>query len=412
MEELTKWQNKNEVDLSKLKVVGCDGCPTNTGHDHGIIVFLEDYLERPLQHFVCLLHFVELGLKNLFVALDGPTTGDIFFKGELGRLITSDHFHSLPFKDKFEPISFGSFEFPDFSSIERSMYGFRKDQDFLFDLCQVVIAGRFTELYESLKVKSPGYDSHARWLIKGILLLLAYTKQTELSKKAQANLKVLVQFVVQAYAPVMFDIKRRENCTEGPWHFWNFCRRTRFLGGLSKIAQKAVDDCIARNSFFGHHENILLAMLSDHRQDVRDRSLEIIEQVRRTDQAPLNLKKKRKNAKVTRMVRKFMVPGKSLNLKADDYTLLIPAIMDKTISWQFTEPPLTIGLEEFELELFVCPAFRCHNQNVERTIKDVSAVVRVEQNHEKARASVVSRQLQRQIMPRFVSKKDYVINSN
>ena len=83
--------------------------------------------------------------------------------------------------------------------------------------------------------------------------------------------------------------------------------------------------------------------------------------------------------------------------------------MDKSVKWNFTEPPLTIGIDDLVLEEYKCPPFRCHNQNVERTIKDVSAVSKFESDHGRARATIIGRNKQRELMPRFKTKRDYVL---
>ena len=82
-------------------------------------------------------------------------------------------------------------------------------------------------------------DSHARWLVKGILVFLAYMKETSLSNKAQANQKIIAEFVVQAYAPRpaapapgLLMMKRREKCIDGPRYFLSAERVILDLGLL------------------------------------------------------------------------------------------------------------------------------------------------------------------------------------
>ena len=69
-----------------------------------------------------------------------------------------------------------------------------------------------------------------------------------------------------------------------------------------------MDPVIERNGFFAHSENLLLAMLTDERRQMRDLALKRIMSAR-------NTKTTRKN------IREFRVP--QLNFKAEDYIDLI-----------------------------------------------------------------------------------------
>ena len=83
-----------------------------------------------------------------------------------------------------------------------------------------------------------------------------------------------------------------------------------------------VDKVIQRNAFFGHAENILLAMLSDDRTHIRELAYRRIMAAR-------------KENGLSSRVREFRVP--SLNFEAKDYTELV--------EWQQIdryEPPLTM----------------------------------------------------------------------
>lgn len=72
-------------NLNDVICVGCDGTATNTGWKGGVIQYLEEYLERPLQWCVCLLHANELPLRHLFLTLDGSTSGPREYSGPIGK---------------------------------------------------------------------------------------------------------------------------------------------------------------------------------------------------------------------------------------------------------------------------------------------------------------------------------------
>lgn len=76
----------------------------------------------------------------------------------------------------------------------------------------------------------------------------------------------LVEFIVKVYAPVWFSIKKKPSCEEGSRHLLKLAMFSRYL---SMDLKTVVDECIKRNAFFAHTENLLLAMLSDDRIGVR-----------------------------------------------------------------------------------------------------------------------------------------------
>jgi hypothetical protein len=80
---------ENNVDLSDVVGIGCDGTNTNVGSKGGVIRVFENHLGRPLQWCICLLHFIELPLRHLLIEIDGGTTGPYTFYGPIGRLLAN-----------------------------------------------------------------------------------------------------------------------------------------------------------------------------------------------------------------------------------------------------------------------------------------------------------------------------------
>ena len=119
-----------------------------------------------------------------------------------------------------------------------------------------------------------------------------------------------------------------------------------------------VNPVLQRNAFFGHPENILLAMISDPRKHVRELGVRRILRARSESYG----------------IRHFVTV--SINFEAHDYIDLI--------DWQatpVTEPPILRHLSVDELEMFVASGdvpvidsenFPCHTQAVERCVKTVT----------------------------------------
>lgn len=401
---LKEWERNYKANLSELVAMGCDGANTNTGKNQGIVAHVERYLERPLHHFVCLLHLAELCLKNLIVAIDGKTTGDKTWKGNIGKTISSEEMFEHEFNEDFTQLSYmNGDQSIQFKSLQllKGQQSDRADQDLLFDLVQLITNGMTDDLLY-LKTKTSPYGHHARWLAKAIRLCMLYVRDHSfLNEQEKIDLKTLVLFIINVYMPMFFLIKQEPLATSGPRHFFNFCRRSRFLSEFSKPGQKAVDNTLRRNSYFAHFENICLTMLTDERPSIRERAIQHIKKLRKTQLTE---------------VRTFRVPDDKLNLEAKDYTEMLLGILNLKDEPQveFFEPPATRNLSPDQLDNLVnhpfeCPDFLCHNQYVESTIKDVSSAS-IHTNNKNLLAAVSVMQIERAKMPNCDTKKDYVIS--
>jgi len=116
------------------------------------------------------------------------------------------------------------------------------------------------------------------------------------------SVKDLATYVMKVYASMWFSIKRQSSCKDGARHI--FCSIQ-----LSDTCQQIMDPVIKRNRYFGHPENLLLAMISDQREYVRELGLRRI------------LKARTLRAGEQGTVRQFCVP--KMNLNATNYFELI-----------------------------------------------------------------------------------------
>jgi len=113
---------------------------------------------------------------------------------------------------------------------------------------------------------------------------------------------------------------------------------------LSTVRTEVDKPVIQRNAYFGHPENIILAMLTDERKHIRELGLRRILKVRKKEKFPKTTKRRR--TEETEAIREFNIP--KLNFEATDYVDLI--------NWQesdITEPPLTMNISDEDLELLV-----------------------------------------------------------
>lgn len=372
---IVSFLQTNNIDIQHLLAVGCDGTAVNTGKKGGVIRLLEEHIKRPLQYFVCLLHANELPLRHLFEHIDGKTSGPRSFTGPIGCLLQKCE--TLPIVS-YEPIScdFPSVTVDDLSS----------DQQYLLNICQAVITG---ECSVSLSHRQPGQLVMSRWLTLANRVLRLYVA----TEKPTDNLKKLVEFVIKVYAPMWFTIKSKPSCKDGSRHLWMQMKRSRYLPDEMKAV---VDPVIQRNGYFGHPENILLAMLTDEKQHIRQLGLR---RIMRARASKVRL----------RGVRSFEVPP--LNFNADEYFDII--------DWQkclLTEPPVTKSLSDEELESLIqnestavveFPRFPCHTQAVERCVKSVTEAATAVVGQEARDGFILARLNARAIMPTFETKCEY-----
>ena len=118
-----------------------------------------------------------------------------------------------------------------------------------------------------------------------------------------------------------FSIKCKPSCKDGARRLWRTIPLSRYLPAELKLV---IDPVLKRNGFFAHPENLLLAMVTDERQHVRELGLCRILKARSQRVAG---------------IRQFSVPD--LNYNSADYIDLI--------DWQntdITEPPLMVALSD------------------------------------------------------------------
>ncbi|ESN95353.1 hypothetical protein HELRODRAFT_179421 [Helobdella robusta] len=332
---ITLLKNRN-YNLNDVICVGCGGTATDTGWKGGVIKYLEEYLDRPLQWCVCMLHANELPFRHLFLALDGCTSGPREYSGPIGKqLATCENKTTL----LFQPLTG---HLPDLT--KNVVNELSTDQKYLYEICQAVLTGSCSP---ELANRQPGNLSHSRWLTCANRLLRLYVSTPDPSE----SLQILVEYVVKVYAPILFSIKQKTFFKDGAKHIFNLILFSRYL---PTNLRTIVDSVIERNAFYAHPENLLVSMLFDDRDYIWELACRRIIKARNTD-----------NGFKQRI---FKTP--KLNFSAKDYT--------EIISWQerqVTVPPVLRDVTNDELEKMAKDGslkivdFPCHTQSVERCVK-------------------------------------------
>ena len=372
--------NEHEVSKPTLRVIGADGENTNTGRLHGVISCMETYLEREVHWAICMLHSNELPLRHLLESIGGKTTCPTGFSGPIGKRIPDCETRPVT---EFEAIE------TDLPDINLEEVHLSRDQLYLYRMAKAVASG---ECPEDLAALKPGQLHNARWLTKASRILREYVTQ----KKPSKDLIMLATFIVRVYVPMWFHIRLNSKITDGPKNLWLTTVRVRYM---EKKYKNIVLPVIQNNAYWAHPENLLLAMLLDSRQEVRDTAV-------------TRILAARENLPQPAAVRVFEKPV--LNFDANDYPDMIKwsktDIYEPLITKHLTtEQLVALGKGDEEVLGSIGNYLRlpCHTQAVERCVKEVtiesSRVFTAQTRDGRIRAKIAERQLN----PNFKSKKQF-----
>ena len=136
-------------------------------------------------------------------------------------------------------------------------------QKYLHEICNAVITGMFPH---DLSLRNPGAINHSTWLTTGNRILRLYIGTEQPSNE----LITLTNFAIQAYALMWFSIKCKPSCKNEARHLFQTILRSRYQ---PENLRRVIDSVIQRNGYFGHAENLLLSVITDERQSIRELGL-------------------------------------------------------------------------------------------------------------------------------------------
>ena len=374
-DEIFKFiQDKN----MKISVIGADGTNVNTGCKNGAITRIEKLMGRPLQWSICLLHANELPLRHLIIKLDGKTTGPNGFSGPIGKSLTNC--------EDLEVVSFDPVESEEITLSESDL---SNDQNYLLSMYLAVSRGYVDT---SLSSRKPGKVVLSRWLTTACRILRLYVATLHPSD----NLVEIVTYIMKVYVPMWFKIKRDSAFSSGAKHVFGLIRR---INMLSETTRDIALSRIQGNAYFAHSENILIAMISDDEQHVRQLGWRRILKARSVFNGVKGL-------------RAFSIPK-----------LIIDAtVYFEMIEWSdaITEPPLTTLFSDEMVQHQVLTGeihndwpwkgVPCHSQAVERMVKLVTEASGSVCGHQRRDGMIRATIQSRKKLPNFDSKKSYNVN--
>ena len=355
--------------------MGCDGTNVNTCWKNGAIRRIEKKLGRPVQWFICLLHFIELPLRALFLKIDGQTDGPNSFSGPIGKGLK--YCLSKPVVN-YKKIHCN---LPD---IDLNILS--HDQRYLFKICQAIQSGTCSE---ELSASEPGTLNHARWLTCANRILRSYISEP----KPSEGLKLLVEFILKVYASQWFSIRKNKSVKDGSRHFFKTIELTRYL---PSDYLEVVNESIRRNAYFAMPENILLSMMTDEDVNVRQEALTKIIDARQLARDGQLSASKLAVMNFHALHYKDMIDWSSINI-------IFPPVIR------------AMSNEELEKKLLsnnVCTdwefcAYPCHTVAVERLVKLVTEASLKVCGHDNRDGFIRATLASRQQMKKFDTKKNF-----
>ena len=159
---------------------------------------------------------------------------------------------------------------------------------------------------------------------------------------------------------MILNIKSSSHVSQGSRHYFSLLQLSR---NLFQNNQELLDNVISTlkwNGYWCHPEAIILAMLFDQRESIKEKAIQLIQQCRKEEEAGTR--------EYQFEIRKFMVP-KCINFEAETYDQLINC---DTVDVEFTSPPLLNGysIEEIQSLKFKedFANIPCHSTTVERFV--------------------------------------------
>lgn len=381
-QELHSWLVENGIDETVL-VLGGDSTNEMTGWSGGAIAWLEQLLERKCFWVVCNLHTNELPLRHLIIVLDGKTSSKDGFSGPIGKKLSE--VNSLKRNTNFEAIT-GT---KDVIHIpEEALKKMSTDSALSYRLLLAIRSGH---LSPELAIRKCGLIVHCRWLTTGESLMMLWMSDHGFSGETLRKFRLIVNYVVNVYFPMFFEIKVKHSILDGPQHVLTLLQLLR--GQPAEVVQ-IVSPYIQTGAWFAHSESLLLTLLASDCQADRKFAVDKVLEVRGGEQLGDLEPRPRRTPKI--------------NFEAQ-------TIID-LIDWEkeeVHEPVFSCGLNKLKIENIVSNPLRTeyfplHTQSTERAVKLVTEAASSVCGFEKRHGFILSRIESRKSVCSYDVKKNMV----
>ncbi|GBN76002.1 hypothetical protein AVEN_136304-1 [Araneus ventricosus] len=144
-------------------------------------------------------------------------------------------------------------------------------QLYLMEICEAINCGHCRE---SLSKRNPGKVCHSRWL-RIANRILRFNVARENSPEA---LLTLTTFIANVFVPMWLKVKTKPSVIYGAQQLHQSIVLAHYL---SSDLKDVIHTVIKRNGSFGHPENVLISMLADDRNHIRESALQRILKARK-----------------------------------------------------------------------------------------------------------------------------------
>ena len=202
-------------------------------------------------------HTNELPWKHLIAIIDGPTSSDTGFMGEVCSKLSS--FNVMEFNPEFRAMPGGE---ELISLPEKVVDSMSTDQKTCYKLVKELKSGILPKELQEIQC---GPLCHARWLTSAQRTVFMLTRKHGFTGSNLKTLELLVQFCLEYYFKLYFDIKVKFHLEDAPYHILT---QLRILKTLPKKVRDAVTFYIRTGAWYAHCGCLLLSLLAiDQYQD-------------------------------------------------------------------------------------------------------------------------------------------------
>jgi hypothetical protein len=207
----TVFHSVQEWELSNMVRAMCfDTTASNTGRLSGACVLLERLLERPLLHFACRHHILEIVLQSAFKSCFGPSNGpeiSIFkrFQAQWPKIDQSQFTTALSDESMMSRLNPVMQDVINFCQEHLEHENQRRDDYRELVELPIIFLGAIPAT--GIKFRTPAAMHHARWMSKAIysLKIWLFRSQFRLTVSEVEALKNFTVFIVMVYIQAWFS---------------------------------------------------------------------------------------------------------------------------------------------------------------------------------------------------------------
>ena len=200
-----------------------------------------------------------------------------------------------------------------------------------YQICLAVMSGYLDPDLQKLQIRPL---VHSRWLTLACRIFCFYTSTKQPSK----SLVQLTNFCLKIYFPTWFNIKKENKITDGAKNFFKLIERVHQFptDKVRDISMKVLQ----RNVYFAHSENVILGMLAEDDENIRQRAVDKISELCSEASATTDVESSTLESSRKDVVRQFMVP--KIKVEATHFYELTKLDSIKDIS----QPPAVMDLDD------------------------------------------------------------------